>query len=58
MTTPWETIDDDYRNYLERSGYTADDFNSPSFDRANALNNFDQFKQQQLPSQQQQQQQQ
>lgn len=47
MTSAWDRIDEDYRNYLERSGYLADDFNSPSFDRAKAFNNFDQFKQRQ-----------
>jgi hypothetical protein len=47
MATPWDRIKAEYRAYLEAAGYSADDFNDPSFKRADAFNAFNAFKQQQ-----------
>ncbi|CAB9514517.1 expressed unknown protein [Seminavis robusta] len=45
MTTPWLRIAQDYRSYLKEAGFSADEFNNPSFDRTHVFNNFNQYKQ-------------
>ena len=51
MTTAWDRIEEEYRNYLEACGYSPEELNNPSFDRTKAFNNFDEFKQQQQHTQ-------
>ena len=51
--TPWDDIEEAFRSYLKTVGYTEDDFNSPTFDRGNAYNNFDKFNKQQAQGQRQ-----
>lgn len=50
MTTPWERIDDEYRTYLENAGYSAEDFNNSSFNRAEAYNLFTAFNRSKQPA--------
>ena len=50
-TTPWLRIEDDYRTYLAACGYSAAEFNDPSFHRADAFNAFQQQQQQQQQQQ-------
>ena len=54
MTTPWLRIEEEYRAYLVKSGYSADEFNNSSFNRAETFNAFNAYKH--LKQQQQQQQ--
>ena len=47
MATPWDRIEEAYRAYLLRVGYSAAEFNDHSFNRAVAFNAFEANKQQQ-----------
>jgi hypothetical protein len=47
MTTPWESIEEEYRAFLTAAGYSADNFNESSFQRADTYVAFDQYKHQQ-----------
>jgi hypothetical protein len=47
MATPWESIEEDYRAFLQAAGYNADDFNESSFKRGETYIAFHQFQQQQ-----------
>ena len=51
-TTAWDRIDKDFRLYLEKAGYSADEFNERSFERADAFNSFNAFKKNQQQQQQ------